>query len=462
MTDSDAQFCKLTELAELTELACPRCDHSLDAALHCSACKVTYPTVGGIPWLFAEPNAALAEWRSRFDFASKRAHEQANRCRARLKRGNLPAATRVRLEHLDRAYRAHIDELEALLTPIMTAPRASDIASHLALKTRLPASQGLLSYAPNLHRDWAWGEVENEASFECVANALGNVSDKRVAVLGAGGGRLAFDLHQRLKPLATIALDLNPLLLLVARSVTSGNTVTLTEFPLAPKRTAHSAITRTLAAPEPARPGFQLVLADARRAPFPPGSFDAIVTPWFIDIVDTPFAVTCARINTLLADGGTWVSFGSLAFSSPEVDQTLGFEEAADVVSNQGFDLIETSETDMPYMDCPESRHGRIESVVTFKAAKTKEAAAPARHEALPDWIVRGTAPVPATAAFKRQAATTRIYAFIMSMIDGKRSIRDMAQLMEEQRLMPQKEAESSLRSFLTKMLDESRSSEGL
>jgi hypothetical protein len=295
-----------------------------------------------------------------------------------------------------------------------------------------------------------------------VARGLGDIAGKRLLVLGAGGGRLAYDLHQRLEPLATVALDLNPLLLLVTQAVASGETVTLTEFPLAPKRAEYSAITRTLAAPESARPGLQPVLADALRAPFPAHSFDAIVTPWFVDIVEAPFADTCARVNTLLADGGTWVSFGSLTFTSPEIDAALSFEEAVDTVTSHGFNILEIDETDIPYMNCPQSRHGRIESVVTMKAAKFDAVPVPARHDALPDWVVRGTTPVPVTSAFKTQGTTTRIYAFIMSMIDGKRSIKDMARLMEEQRLMTRKEAEAALRGFLTRMLDESRSSGAL
>ena len=81
----------------------------------------------------------------------------------------------------------------------------------------------------------------------------------------------------------------------------------------------------------------------------------------------------------------------------------------------------------------------------------------PARHEALPDWIVRGTEPVPLTAAFRTQAMTTRIHAFIMSLIDGRRSLKDMAKILAEQRLMTANEAEPALRSFLIKMHDDAR-----
>ena len=55
------------------KFACPRCDKTplseKNGGYNCSACKVTYPSVGDIPWLFAEPDASLGEWRNRLHFS---------------------------------------------------------------------------------------------------------------------------------------------------------------------------------------------------------------------------------------------------------------------------------------------------------------------------------------------------------------------------------------------------------
>src|SRR5690606_40119015 len=67
-----------------------------------------------------------------------------------------------------------------------------------------------------------------------------------------------------------------------------------------------------------------------------------------------------------------------------------------------------------------------------WRADKARRVKPPVRHEALPDWIVRGNEPVPLTAAFRAQIMTTRIHAFIMSLIDGKRSLKDIAKRSEE------------------------------
>ena len=56
---------------------------------------------------------------------------------------------------------------------------------------------------------------------------------------------------------------------------------------------------------------------------------------------------------------------------------------------------------------------------------------------------------------------TTQIYSFIMSLIDGKRSIKDMASVLENQKLMTAEEAEPAIRSFMTKMYDDSNRQTG-
>jgi hypothetical protein len=70
---------------------------------------------------------------------------------------------------------------------------------------------------------------------------------------------------------------------------------------------------------------------------------------------------------------------------------------------------------------------------------------------------VRGAEPVPLLESFRVQALSTRIHAFIMSLIDGKRSLKDIAKVIVEQRLMGEHEAEPAIRSFLIKMYDDGR-----
>lgn len=452
-------------------LACPRCDkaplETSDSGHHCGGCKTDYPRVGDLPWLFAAPDASLGEWRNRLHFSLTRMAHDIEGLKAERLGGDHGELTRRRLDTLLGANEKHRQILKNLLSPVDIESLDATYESHLALRTRLPSDQGLYTYYANAHRDWCWGDRENEASADQLRAVLGmaGTDDAELGdtvVLGAGAGRLAYDLHRDFGTHRTVAVDFNPLLLFIARDVMRGEQLRFYEFPLAPVSVNDVAILRTLEAPEPARDGMHLVLADVLRAPFADGAFDTVVTPWLVDIVNEDFPLLAARINRLLKPGGRWLNFGSVAFSHPERRRRYTAEELLVLVEQAGFAAPDVRQADIPYMDSPASRHGRVETVFTFCAAKTGDVAKPPRYKALPDWIVTGKEPVPLLPSFRTQAMSTQIYSFIMSLIDGRRSIDDMAKVLQQQKLMSRDEAVPAIRQFLTKMYDDSQREAGL
>jgi len=441
-------------------IACPRCDRPLEsagAAWRCAGCRVDFEPVGDIPWLFAEPNAALGEWRGRLHFALQRLERERVDLATALAAPELRTATRARIDTLQRATADQAARLKKLLAPLEIQRHSAPIEAHLALRTRLPPDQGLTTYYPNIHRDWCWGDAENDVSFELLARALGDAPPKRVLVLGSGAGRLAYDFHQRTNATVTVALDFNPLLSLIAKRVSAGERLELYEFPLAPRDPLEHAILRTLTAPAPARAGLHYVLGDVLRPPFRHAAFDTVVTPWLVDILPDRFDVLCSRVNTLLADGGRWLNFGSLSFHHADATARYGIDECVAALAESGFGAVTADEREIPYLSSPASRHSRRERVVSWSAAKQRDVKKVPRYQALPEWLVRGAEPVPLSDAFKNQALATRIHAFLMSLIDGRRSIKDMAKLVVEQGLMSAEEAEPAIRSFLIKMHDDAR-----
>ncbi len=312
-------------LAEL--LACPSCGSRL-AGAGCLACRIDFPSIGGIPWLMPEPRLALAEWRGRLHHLLTHYATEAARQRAALSDSGDDKLARHRLEHVAAALDDQSARLRALMQPLGFDRRNEAHAVHVALGTELPVNQGLSSYYPNLHRDWCWGDAENRASLDAVLASLPTgTTPARVLVLGAGACRLAYDLHQALRPGLTVALDFNPLFLLAASRVLAGDALELYEFPIAPRTIADHAVLRRLAAPAAVAPGFEFVLADASAPPFRPGSFDLVLTPWFIDVAGEPVGRIVARINALLALGGLWVNHGSLAFADAAPAEALSLEE---------------------------------------------------------------------------------------------------------------------------------------
>jgi ubiquinone/menaquinone biosynthesis C-methylase UbiE/uncharacterized protein YbaR (Trm112 family) len=448
-------------------LACPRCDKSplalTDDKYRCNACKIDFPAINGMPWMFAEPQASLGQWRSRLQFSLQQLSHEIAGLDAELKNDDLHSLTKRRLDRYKSALEYHRRSLQTLLQPVDVQSLHGNYESYLALRTRLPADQGLNTYYANVHRDWSWGDEENAASLKQVRAVLhDNVKLGNVLVLGAGAGRLAYDIHMQIDCASTVAMDFNPLLMLVAQTVCKGETLKMYEFPIAPMSLEDDAVLRTLSAPEAVRDGFHLLLGDALRPPFAEQSFDTVITPWLIDIISEDLPVLATRINNLLKPDGRWINFGSLAFAHPERARRYSPEETKAIVAESGFSDPYVSQATIPYMCSPVSRHGRQERVFTFSAYKERAVEPAPRHRALPDWIVTGNDPVPLTPSFRTQAMTTQIYSFIMSIIDGKRSIKDMAIVLEKQKLMTRAEAEPAIRSFLTKMYDDSQKQSGM
>jgi hypothetical protein len=417
----------------------------------CSACALEFPALDGVPCLLSDPAAVLGDWRARGHAFLAELEAQAGRYRAALDPSVTRTTTRNRLKLLAAACTDHARRLRALLAPLgIGAAAAPEL--YRALGVSLPTSQGLTSYYANLHRDWCWGEAENEAAFRLMDGVLGTSAPGRTLLLGVGAGRLAYDLHQRRHPQVLVAADINPLFLLAAQRLLAGEALELYEFPIAPRDIDSHAILRRLQAPGPAAQGLHLVFADATDGPFADGAFDTVVTPWLIDILDEDMASFACRLNGWLRPGGRWVNSGSLAFAGDDPARRYALEEVLDIAAAAGFTVDLLREDAVPYLGSPASRHARLETVVTFAAIKREQATAPARARRSPEWLERTELPVPLLPDFEGRQLELRVLAYVTSLVDGRRSIRDVAQVLVEQRLMSAAEAEPAVRGFLRRL----------
>jgi hypothetical protein len=207
--------------------------------------------------------------------------------------------------------------------------------------------------------------------------------------------------------------------------------------------------------------GCHLVCADVSLGPFAPGAFDTVITPWLIDIVDEDLATFAARINGWLKPGGRWINTGSLSFESDDPARRYALAEVIEIVAAAGFAGVEPREETIPYLCSPASRHGRIETVVTFAARKRDAVPMPAPPRRLPDWLQRDDAPVPLLPELQARQLELRVLAHVASLVDGRRSIRDVARTLVEQRLMAPGEADATVRLFLARLQAEARARVG-
>jgi hypothetical protein len=335
-----------------------------------------HPTwsLAGMTCSFEDPAAVKTAWAFEALKLIREFHVHLADLKAQVKRPALLKLTRKRLENLITRVSEQTARLEGLLAPLdWRSVQETNLLSYLSEN---PGPSALAANYDNLFRDWIWGDVENKAAVDFIRAVTAEETAEWGAtlILGAGGCRLAHDLHLEMKPNRTVACDFNPLLMLTAGRILRGEAVDLVEFPLMPATGELAAIPRTLKLPDPAvaPANFEFVLADATRAAFADESFDIVVTPWLIDVVKTPLPHFLRLLNRILPVGGRWISFGPLGFNDPILAAHYSLEEVKYLIEKSGFEIQAEKYEMIPYMQNPSSNTHRIERVLVFRARKTR------------------------------------------------------------------------------------------
>jgi len=393
-------------------------------------CGAFYSLVGNVPCLVPGPSF----WRARtvqqlaeyLAFTARRIAELEADGRAD---GLLPR-TRTRLQRIVGAMRVERALVENVLAPLRVGSLALPSPGAFSAEP-MAGTLSLLTCYEHVFRDWAWGDEESNEALAIVERLwyegrLNDAAPKRVAVFGAGAGRLAVDVHRALTPEQTLALDLSPLPLLIANRVARGEVMKAAEFPIAPRVESDVAVARQLRCPFPWRAGLTYLLADAFFPPFPPGSLDLVLTPWFIDAVDVDPRVTAATVNRVLQPGGLWINFGPLRFTGPTT-RLYTIEEIDEIVGTSGFETRAELREQVPYFACPESGFTRLELVYGFTARKIDDAPPVGRADLRPAWLTDRRSPVPLLPEWAPVQGAAVVAHAVLSLVDGHRSISDIA-----------------------------------
>jgi SAM-dependent methyltransferase len=352
----------------LDRVLCVRCAARLDprpAALACAACGETYPRVGPIPVLLPRAAEHVALWRRQLALllangALTRAGLEAEAAAP----GVLPSTAR-RLAAMARAVRDQVDDFAAQLGPALGGPLEGEARG-------LP--RGVVEYSGYLFRDWGWTaegrEDENERVFEAVARVPG--ARGRVLVVGAGACRLAYDLHRRAGATETAVVDIDPYLFVPAEAVVRGAEVRLTEAGLNVLHADRVSAAWTLRAPDgPLDARFAFFLANGLAPPFADGTFDTVVTPWFIDRVPTDLRAFLLELRRLLRPGGRWINHGPLLYP-PEtpLPRRYSQDEIVELAAEARLAVEGAVVASLPYLVSPLTGAGKIERVATFSALR--------------------------------------------------------------------------------------------
>jgi SAM-dependent methyltransferase len=351
----------------LDRVVCPRCAAPLDAraaALACARCRQDYPRVGALPVLLPRPAEHVQLWRRQLALLQAHGRDSMRGLEAQADAAGVLPDGRARLLALARAVGEQVDDFATLLSPVLGGPLEGGAPG-------LP--RGVVEYSYTLFRDWGWTGTapdENAVALAAVRDVLGGAPG-RVLVVGAGACRLAYDVHRELGATETAAVDIDPYLLVVAEAVLRGRDVQLTEASLNVMETARAAQAWRLRAP--AGPvddrAFHLFLADGLAPPFAGGTFDTVLTPWFIDRVPPEIAPFLETVKRLLRPGGRWLNHGPLLYP-PEtpLPRRHTREELFDLAERAGFRVTRWSQASAPHLVSPLTGAGKIERVLTFEA----------------------------------------------------------------------------------------------
>jgi len=439
--------------AWLRVLACPRCSETLvnvEQGLACSACGQCYPMIGTLPCLVPDPSYWKSLWLSRLDDYLEVTDTRIRFMEKEATQGDILSRTRARLLRIIEAKSNERTRIQELFADLRAGSPKMPYSGVPARPERLGGRLAVLEWYEHVFRDWAWGEPESTRLATLVARLVGRKIDF-LAVYGAGAGRLAFDVHASLSPNRTLALDLNPLPLLIAERLIHGDSLELDEFPVSPTTERYMVVRQRLEAPSMANEGLRFAFADALEPPLRAGTVDAILTPWFVDSIPLDLRETLAIINRALRPGGHWIQIGPLNFNTV-LSSTYLIEEVLELAERAGFRVLSHFEERVPYFDSPFSGSRHEETLYCLAAEKLTEAPTFLPRAKVPPWVADPDLPIPIGSELIAMARTSAFTTMVLSLIDDTRSISDIAAALAERLGMDRDDLEEQLRAFFGKL----------
>ncbi len=441
--------------------ACCRENASMIDMIHgegmqCDQCETIYPLYKNgehnLPWLFEHPELNLLEWTARLNGFLHLNQQSQIQLKEAQKDKRLSKTSIKRIAKLLASKNKQVTQILEIISPLnLQQYNVEQINSSVnALQSKIPSIQGLTSYYDNIFRDWSWDNGENEQMLAAVTDVIPkDVKLGKVLTIGAGAGRLSYDIHEKYLPEFSVLLDINPLLLLAGSNVIQGDSFSLNEYPIAPINNNSFVTEQLCKAPNAINENIYFMFADGMNPPVKNNSFDTVMTPWLIDIIPQNLRDYIPRINASIPVGGAWINTGSLAFSHKQASWCYSEEEVVELIEKSGFEIISSKRSTIDYMHSPLSAHGRMETVFSFYAKKIKNVVVPPKYDYLPKWIKSTSTPIPKQYEQEIESSQHLLQAQVLGAIDGERSIEHIGDLLAKQYNLPIAEARHAVRRIL-------------
>ena len=236
------------------------------------------------------------------------------------------------------------------------------------------STQQISSYFKLIFRDWCWnsGEIKEYVSYceKQLKKKNGNV-----LILGSGAGRLSYDLANSLSHLNFYSLDHNPFLTFSAEKITQGELIELYDYELFPKELQLTSQKYKIQYPKLKHNNHQFILSTFPNLPFDLNSFDAIICPWFLDILDMDFEDALDHTKSYLKEDGELIFIGPANIHHSDLALQYTKEEIIQATGHY-FSNINSEEKVIDYLTNPIASQNRAESVLLMTAKGKKKAKA--------------------------------------------------------------------------------------
>lgn len=423
------------------QFCCPKCfatseDGFVFAELKCNRCVTDFFALGDIPCFFPAGIHQKTIWQHQTAMLLGNALQGLNNIRESLTRYDLSDTTRERLAEIYKANLINRDSIKSLFEKKSLIPEQNEQLSNMN-----PGDLG--EYFDLIFRDWAWDSVsvpnnENHNAFLRIKSLLDKLiaRPKRILVLGAGAGRLSWDIHNYLKPEFTLAVDSNPLLLAAADElIKQQNSLQFSEFKLFPQATFPTTQTQVITPPENAisnADNWFLLGANVWNLPLLKGNFDLILTPWFIDVNGGDVRDLIGIINNLLTQEGSWLNTGPLLFTRHlPLQLKYSHTEIKEFIELTNMELLEERIDQAQYLVSPMEARFREEQVWSFIATNTKTNKSTSTSGILASWLIMHHLPIPHM-HFSMIQPHPLIEA-IVAMVDGEKSVNSISAILAPQ-----------------------------
>ncbi|WP_333607654.1 class I SAM-dependent methyltransferase [Arsukibacterium sp.] len=371
--------------------------------------KQAYPFLNGIPCLYPNPGMGLLEWGTKIQHYLQEESQQIAFAQA-LSQSAQSALTKGRLKQQAIARQHNLSYLQQSLHAFLTYPQVPV----------LPSSQQIYSYFKLFFRDWCWPGDELQQYLEYVSAHLAKKA-QNVLVLGSGAGGLSYGLAERFPDVRFVSLEHNPFLALTADAIMQGQKIALYDYSLYPSSIEKTAQRWSIQKPPLVVANHQSIIASYPQLPFAPQSFDYIIAPWFLDILDMPFSDAIRALLPALKKDASLIFFGPANVHKSHAEQQWTPEEICDAFG-QYFQRVSSDTSSLTYLNSNLDSQHRLETLLFAHCQQPRNKS--------PKPVAKAAARLQLTPELLQYKAVNETFYKVLSVIDKDITAPELATLL--------------------------------